>query len=222
MKRQRHENGEGGGAGGSAGGGEGGGAGDGAPSLRLVGGEPAGGWREASRQAGVSSAGAVGVRRPAPGPRARRPVSTASRQTAAPGAAAPERPHGPVAARVAQTLAASDPRWVLAIRAAESMEGTTLSPEKRRSLIRMGKVFGLTAFDANLIIAIVQDQARRGYRPEVCPRMGEAQLRMVPLPRRAKLLSLGATPARRWTTIALLIAAMAAVELVVLWVVFGA
>jgi len=199
------------------------GAGDVTPSLRLVGGASAPGWREASRQAGASAAVGVDGTRRVPGPRVHRRLPVGRRQTTSPPAEAESaRPHGPVAARVAQTLETADPRWVLALRVAESLEGPMLSPQRRRSLIRMGKVFGLTAFDANLIIAIVQDQARRGFRPEVCPRMGEAQLSMVPLPRRAKLLSLGTTPARRWLTIALLIVAMAATELAVLWLVFGA
>jgi hypothetical protein len=192
------------------------------PNLRLVGGSSAP-WQAEALAPGVSAKAAAprGTRRVA-GPKVARAQRAAPRQATSPPATRPEAPHGPVAARVAQTLEAADPRWVLAIRVAESLEGTILSPERRRSLIRMGKVFGLTAFDANLIIAIVQDQARRGYRPEVCPRMGEAQLRMVPLPRRAKLLSLGTTPARRWMTIALLIVGMAAAELAVLWLVFGA
>ena len=194
------------------------GDGDSAPSLRLVG-EATGSWAQATRQPPTTRP--IADTRRVPGPAVRKRLAP-PRPEPGPEPSAFEKPRGPVAARVAATMEAADPRWVLAIRVAEGLEGTTLSPEKRRSLIRMGKVFGLTAFDANLIIAIVQDQARRGYRPEVCPRMGEAQLQMVPLPHRAKLLSLGATPARRWTTIALLITCMAAVELAVLWLVFGA
>ena len=76
----------------------------------------------------------------------------------------------------------TDPRWVLAVRAAEQLQGATLTPPARDRLVRMAKAFGLTAFDANLIIAIVQDQARRGYAPAFCPTAGEPQLRMVPLP----------------------------------------
>lgn len=78
----------------------------------------------------------------------------------------------------------TDPRWVLAIRTSESLQGTILGPEKRERLVKIGKMMGLTAFDANLVIAIVQDQARRGYAPEYCPTAGEAQLAMVPLPKR--------------------------------------
>ena len=76
----------------------------------------------------------------------------------------------------------ADPRWVLAVRAAEQLQGATLTPPARDRLVRMARAFGLTAFDANLIIAIVQDQARRGYAPAFCPTAGEPQLRMVPLP----------------------------------------
>ena len=76
----------------------------------------------------------------------------------------------------------TDPRWVLAVRAAESLEGNTLDPGTRDRLVRLGKTMGLTAFDGNLIIAIVQDQARRGYAPAYCPTAGEPQLRMVPPP----------------------------------------
>ncbi len=78
---------------------------------------------------------------------------------------------------------AADPRWVLAIRAAESLQGAILGPERRDRLVKLGKLMGLTAFDANLVIAIVQDQARRGHAPALCPAAGEAQLAMVPLPR---------------------------------------
>ncbi|MEL7088663.1 MAG: hypothetical protein AAGL98_09530, partial [Planctomycetota bacterium] len=79
-------------------------------------------------------------------------------------------------------IGTSDPRWVLAVRAAEQLEGAVLAPEKRDRLVRTGKMLGLTAFDASLIIAIVQDQARRGYAPAHCPTAGEPQLRMVPPP----------------------------------------
>lgn len=78
----------------------------------------------------------------------------------------------------------TDPRWVLAVRAAEQLQGATLTPPARDRLVRMARAFGLTAFDANLIIAVVQDQARRGYAPAFCPTAGEPQLRMVPLPSR--------------------------------------
>ena len=75
-----------------------------------------------------------------------------------------------------------DPRWVLALRVAEQVEGTILVPERREKLVRLGRMIGLTAFDSNLVIAIVQDQARRGCSPSDCPRAGESQLAMISLP----------------------------------------
>jgi hypothetical protein len=109
----------------------------------------------------------------------------------------------------------TDPRWVLAIRTSEYLEGPVLAPEKRETLINMGKTMGLTAFDANLIIAIIQDQARRGFAPEYCPAAGEEQLAMVPLPR----YSLKST--KRPVLIAAIIAGLILVELVALRVIFG-
>lgn len=82
----------------------------------------------------------------------------------------------------------SDPRWVLAIRTAELLQGNILSPECRERIVRMAKLFDLTPFDANMIIAIVQDQARRGIAPHLCPAAGAPQLRMITPPRRTTIL----------------------------------
>lgn len=111
----------------------------------------------------------------------------------------------------------TDPRWVLALRTAESLQGTILGPEKRDRLVKIGKMMGLTAFDANLVIAIVQDQARRGYAPEYCPTAGEPQLAMVPLPR--KELSDVEARTRRIGIICGVISVLVGIELVVLkWI----
>lgn len=108
----------------------------------------------------------------------------------------------------------ADPRWVLAVRVAEQLQGSALPPSKRERLIKIGKMFGLTAFDANLIIAIVQDQARRGYAPAYCPTAGEAQLRMVPPPVPKRWMT-----GQRTLLIAGIIAGFIALELIVLsWV----
>lgn len=63
---------------------------------------------------------------------------------------------------------ASDARWALAVRTAALMEGGRvglLRPENRRRVLETAKLLGLRAFDANLIIAIVQDAARTGDDP---------------------------------------------------------
>ncbi|MEM8736865.1 MAG: hypothetical protein AAGG38_00060 [Planctomycetota bacterium] len=109
----------------------------------------------------------------------------------------------------------TDSRWVLAVRVAEELEGAILPPDKRDRLVKLGKMFGLTAFDANLIIAIVQDQARRGFSPSHCPAAGEGLLRMVPPARRERWMT-----GRRTLLIAALIAGFIALELVVLSLVF--
>jgi len=61
-------------------------------------------------------------------------------------------------------LKSTDPRWVLALRCREALQGTLLPPDQRDRLLRLGRAFGLTPFEANLVLAIVQDQARRGGR----------------------------------------------------------
>lgn len=108
--------------------------------------------------------------------------------------------------------AASDPRWVLALRTAEALQGSVLPPEQRQKLIRLGKVMGMTAFDANLVIAIIQDQARRGYAADYCPTAGEPQLQMVPLPRLARAIH--NFPGRRMLMLACAIAAVLATEII--------
>ena len=99
---------------------------------------------------------------------------------------------------------ATDPRWVLAVRTAEVLQGTILPAEARDKLVRLGRVMGLTTFDANLVIAIVQDQARRGHTAAYCPTAGEDQLRMVPLGRKGSLTTW--TGGRLWQVVTMVLA----------------
>jgi len=74
-----------------------------------------------------------------------------------------------------------DPRWVLAVRAAGSIEGgraAVLPPEQRARLLALGTRIGLRPFDSHLIIAIVQDAARTGS--EVVDPQTRARLAMLP------------------------------------------
>lgn len=67
--------------------------------------------------------------------------------------------------RSAASLTPEDARWILARRAAEAIEGgraAILRPEVRARLLATGERLGLRPFDANLILAIVQDEARSG------------------------------------------------------------
>ena len=108
----------------------------------------------------------------------------------------------------------ADPRWVLAVRTAELLEGAILPAEQREKLIKVGTLMGLTPFGSNLVIAIVQDQARRGHKAEYCPTACESQLVVVPLSGSSRrLLDLRG---RQILYVAALITAIIAVELLVL------
>jgi hypothetical protein len=81
---------------------------------------------------------------------------------------------GPVA-RSQTLLAPTDPRWVFAVRVAYSLEGgkaALLRPGERRHLTRLSRYLGLRPFDANLIIAVVQDAARSGDSSSARVRLG--------------------------------------------------
>lgn len=68
----------------------------------------------------------------------------------------------------ATPLEAGDTRWVFAVRVAAAIEGeraAVLTPGKREKLLRLARMLGLRDFDAALIIAIVQDNARCGLSP---------------------------------------------------------
>ena len=65
----------------------------------------------------------------------------------------------------AAALAADDARWLFAQHVKDSVEGgraALLRPQVRRNLVARAEAMGLRPFDANLVIAIVQDAARRG------------------------------------------------------------
>ncbi len=121
------------------------------------------------------------------GPRAERPLrlvgaeETNEAHVAAAATATPPEP--------TPITGATDPRWVLAVRTAEALQGDILPPEHRERLIALAKMMGLTPFDGCLIIAMVQDQARRGLIARQCPAAVTPQLSMIPLPRPRKLFA---------------------------------
>lgn len=89
------------------------------------------------------------------------PFTPASRSTASPASAR----RIAVENRSAAGLSPSDARRILALRTAEMLDGGTLArlaPARRRSLLRTARILGVREFDANLVIAIAQDAARRG------------------------------------------------------------
>ena len=48
------------------------------------------------------------------------------------------------------------------MRAQSQLQGTALTPERRARVMRTAEQLGIRPFDANMIIAVVQDHARRG------------------------------------------------------------
>lgn len=69
---------------------------------------------------------------------------------------------------LASKMSADDARWILAMKVGQLIEGGTsafLSGERRRSVMASARSLGLREFDASLIIAIVQDNARAGRTP---------------------------------------------------------
>lgn len=109
----------------------------------------------------------------------------------------------------------ADPRWVLAVRTAELLQGDILSPERRERIVRMARMFDLTPFDANMIIAIVQDQARRGIAPHLCPAAGEPQLRMITPPRRTSIFE--SLRERYGMKVLLPVAMLMVIEVALIW-----
>lgn len=77
----------------------------------------------------------------------------------------------------AASIPAHDARWVTAVRASREIEGgkaAVLRPEVRARLVSSAQKMGLRPFDANLVLAIVQDAARHGQTvsdPETADRL---------------------------------------------------
>ena len=67
------------------------------------------------------------------------------------------------------------------MRTREQLQGSILRPERRERLIRLGRALGLGPFESNLVIAIVQDQARRGgVLAGAAPALGMVPVRQRP------------------------------------------
>lgn len=70
--------------------------------------------------------------------------------------------------RAAAEMSALDARWIFAVQVAKEIQLSgapgvgVLAPERRRNLVKLATRMGLRQFDANLVIAIVQDGCRTG------------------------------------------------------------
>ncbi len=90
----------------------------------------------------------------------------------------------------ASRLDPDDARGIVAARVAEALEGgpaAILRPERRRRIVALASRLGLRPFDANLIIAIVQDGARRGAAAHDPETHGRLRLIDTPIPRRTSI-----------------------------------
>lgn len=56
----------------------------------------------------------------------------------------------------------TDPRWIIAAKTHAQLQGSALTLERRQRVLRLAHRLGVRPFEANVIIAIVQDQARQG------------------------------------------------------------
>lgn len=184
------------------------------PALRLVGAGDADPNRagqtvlvRAPLRPGDGSAAAPAVAEPAPW-RARRgesPEAVVRRENVA-----------------AAGLSATDARWVLAVRVAESLDGgraAVLTPEKRRRLVALATRMGLRPFDANLVIAIVQDSARSGERP-MGPEVA-GRLSLIPAPGSVPAEADGVERSSSVWAVAMPVAAAVALAVVLLQAMIG-
>jgi len=64
------------------------------------------------------------------------------------------------AASLGQDLDPTDPRWVLAARTRRELQGAALTADRRERLLGLAQQLHMRPFDANMVIAIVQDEAR--------------------------------------------------------------
>ncbi|MEM9082313.1 MAG: hypothetical protein AAGB34_01870 [Planctomycetota bacterium] len=83
----------------------------------------------------------------------------------------------------ASRLDPTDARRIMACRVYESLQGgrsAILRPRDRHRLIDLGRSMGLRPFDANLVIAVVQDAARQGEAPTAAS--PDASLKIVRTP----------------------------------------
>jgi len=107
----------------------------------------------------------------------------------------------------------ADARWQLAEETQRALQGAILAYEDRRRLLELANRLGIRSFDANLIVAVVQDRARRGEPLE----RAAAALEMVP-PAGGSDAAPGAHA--QWLVAAVLVA-MAADAALIAWLMFG-
>lgn len=104
----------------------------------------------------------------------------------------------------------ADPRWMLAKATQDALQGAVLAFEDRKRILALAQRIGIRAFDANLIVAIVQDRARRGETLEAAV----DAIAVVPRPAAS-----GSRAAVAWTWAAAIIVAVVADALLIGWII---
>lgn len=114
-----------------------------------------------------------------------------------------------------RTFDPTDARWQLAAEAQRALQGAVLAFEDRRRLLALANRLGIRSFDANLILALVQDRARRGEPLEAA----SATIEMIPKPPARGT----ARDTRDWTPVwlAALMVAMAVDAMLIAWMILG-
>jgi hypothetical protein len=113
----------------------------------------------------------------------------------------------------------TDPRLAVISEIVHRLQGTILTPEDRSALLAFGRARGLRAFDSNLLIAMVQDRARRGENPGAIP------LAQTMSPRTDTPRTQMTAPIERSVTSGLLVAIVGAICIATLaatWLIAGA
>jgi hypothetical protein len=112
--------------------------------------------------------------------------------------------------RQAATLTPSEAREILTARVAELIQGgraAILTPEHRARAVRIARMLGVRDFDAQLVIAVVQDRARRGEIESGQTGLSPATVAQAPLRARRRLLPESGTIALLQLAAALMLAA---------------
>jgi hypothetical protein len=113
----------------------------------------------------------------------------------------------------------NDPRLAMISETVHRLQGTILTPEDRSALLAFGRARGLRAFDSNLLIAMVQDRARRGETPGAIP-LAQTMAPAMETPR-----TLAGEPGKASITSRLLLATVGALCIATLaatWLIAGA
>jgi len=102
----------------------------------------------------------------------------------------------------------TDARWRLAQETERALQGAVLAYEDRKGLLALAQRLGIRPFDANLIVALVQDRARRGEPIE----SAAPTIALLPKPTLQKSLA--------WLWITAIVAAIATDAVLIGWLIF--